>query len=96
MKEKIKLTPLRLWVTLAINLSYKLKKEYVFLIPVFASRLRGDLKIKTGSEHADFKWVDKYKVKLLLTRRGQREAVNIIEDYFLKEKSILQFVEIEY
>lgn len=71
-KRKNKIDTLQLWVTLAINLSYKLKKEYVFLIPVFASRLRGDLKIKTSGEHVSFKWVDNYKVKVLLARRGQR------------------------
>jgi ABC-type tungstate transport system permease subunit len=61
---------------------------------VFAARVETD-KVKISSEHTEYQWVDKTTAQKLLAWEGQRKAVQIIEDYFLNEKSFFHFVEIK-
>ena len=51
--------------------------------------------VKLSSEHTEYQWVDKTSAQKLLAWEGQRKAVQIIEDYFLNEKSFFHFVEID-
>jgi hypothetical protein len=53
------------------------------------------LDVKLSNEHSDFKWVSSEKAQKLLAWDGQRQAVRLIEEYFLKERSFLNFVEIK-
>lgn len=94
-KEETGLVPLQLWVAPKINSFYDPKDEYICLLPVFAARVKGDTKVNLSGEHTEYKWVGKDDAKKLLAWSGQREAVEIIEDYFLNEKSFFHFVEIE-
>jgi ABC-type tungstate transport system permease subunit len=48
-----------------------------------------------SKEHTEYQWVDKSTAQKLLAWEGQRKAVQIIEDYFLNEKSFFHFVEIK-
>ena len=92
-KEETGLTPLQLWVAPTVNSFYEPKDEYICLLPVFAARVESN-QIKLSDEHTDYKWVDKTTAQKLLAWEGQRKAVQIIEDYFLNEKSFFHFVEI--
>ena len=94
-KEETGLTPAQLWVVPTINSFYEPKEEYICLLPVFAAKVVGNPEIKISSEHTEFKWVDKAKAKQLLAWPGQREAVDIIVEYFLNEKTFLNFVEVK-
>ena len=94
-KEETGLTPLQLWVAPTVNSFYEPKDEYICLLPVFAARVRAD-KIQLSDEHAEYKWVKKNEAQKLLAWDGQRKAVQIIEDYFLNEKSFFHFVEIKF
>ena len=93
-KEETSLTPLQLWVAPTVNSFYEPKDEYICLLPVFAARVEAD-QIKLSDEHTEYKWVDKTEAKKLLAWEGQRKAVDIIEEYFLNEKSFFHFVEIK-
>lgn len=92
-KEETGLTPVQLWVAPTVNSFYEPKDEYICLLPVFAARVDSDV-IKISDEHTEYKWVDKNTAQKLLAWEGQRKAVQIIEDYFLNEKSFFHFVEI--
>ena len=94
-KEETGLIPLQLWVAPTVNSFYEPKKEYICLLPVFAARVENN-EIKLSDEHTEYKWVDKAKAQKLLAWEGQRKAVQIIEDYFLNEKSFFHFVEIKF
>jgi dATP pyrophosphohydrolase len=94
-KEETDLTPTQLWVAPTINSFYELKEEYIYLLPVFASKVDGESKIRISDEHTEFKWLNREKAKGLLAWPGQRETVDIIEDYFINKKSFLHFVEIQ-
>ena len=92
-KEETGLIPHQLWVAPTINSFYEPKDEYICLLPVFAARVSNE-KIKLSAEHTDYKWVNRVTAQKLLAWDGQRKAVQIIEDYFLNEKSYFHFVEI--
>jgi dATP pyrophosphohydrolase len=92
-KEETELTPLQLWVAPTVNSFYEPKDEYICLLPVFAARVEAD-NIQLSDEHTEYKWVNKTEAQKLLAWDGQRKAVQIIEDYFLNEKSYFHFVEI--
>ena len=94
-KEETGLIPLQLWVAPTVNSFYEPKEEYICLLPVFAARVENN-EIKLSDEHTDYKWVDKTTAQKLLAWEGQRKAVQIIEDYFLNEKSFFHFVEIKF
>ena len=95
-KEETGLIPVQLWVTPTINSFYEPKDEYICLLPVFAARVDGEtIVIFLSEEHTEYKWVGKDEAKKLLAWPGQREAIEIIEDYFLNEKTFFHFVEIK-
>ena len=93
-KEETVLTPLQLRVVPTVNSFYEPKDEYICLLPVFAAIVEAD-KIQLSDEHTEYKWVNKAEAQKLLAWEGQRKAVQIIEDYFLNEKSFFHFVEIK-
>ncbi|MBV6419347.1 MAG: hypothetical protein DAHOPDDO_00563 [Ignavibacteriaceae bacterium] len=93
-KEETGLIPVQLWVAPTVNSFYEPKHEYICLLPVFAARVEAD-EIKLSKEHTEYQWVDKSTAQKMLAWEGQRKAVQIIEDYFLSEKSFLHFVEIK-
>ncbi len=94
-KEESGLIPIQLWVAPTINSFYEPKDEYLCLLPVFAARVNGEMNVILSEEHTEYKWVGKEEAKKLLAWPGQREAIAIIEEYFLNEKSFFHFVEIK-
>jgi len=93
-KEETGFVPSQLWVAPTVNSFYEPKNEFICLLPVFAARVDSS-KVRLSDEHTDFKWVTKTDAQKMLAWEGQRKAVQIIEDYFLNEKSFLHFVEIK-
>ena len=94
-KEETGLTPLQLWIVPTINSFYELQDEYICLLPVFVAKVDAGSKIIISDEHKEYKWLEKDKAKELLAWPGQREAVDIIEDYLINKRSFLHFVEIK-
>ena len=92
--EETGLCPVQLWVAPAVNSFYEPKDEYICMLPVFAARVETD-HVKLSDEHTEYQWVDKTTAQKLLAWEGQRKAVQIIEDYFLNEKSFFHFVEVK-
>jgi dATP pyrophosphohydrolase len=94
-QEETGLVPAQLWVAPTVNSFYEPKDEYICLLPVFAARVETD-QVKLSTEHTEYQWVDRNTAQKLLAWEGQRKAVQIIEDYFLNEKSFFHFVEISF
>ena len=93
-REETGLIPSQLWVAPTVNSFYEPKDEFICLLPVFAAKVT-DTKIILSEEHTEYQWVDKSKAQKLLAWEGQRKSVQLIEDYFLNEKSFFNFIEIE-
>jgi len=95
LKEETGLSPLQMWVAPRVNSFYSQESDAISLVPVFAVRVYGNENIKISNEHSEFKWCSVENAKKLLAWDGQRKAVDLITEYFLNEKSFLNFVEIK-
>ncbi|MFH1197024.1 MAG: NUDIX pyrophosphatase [bacterium] len=93
-KEETGLTPINFWVVPHMNSFYSHEKNFICMVPVFAA-LVGNEQVKISDEHCEYKWVTKESAKKLLAWPGQRKSVDIIYEYFMREKSFLKFVEIK-
>ncbi len=94
LKEETNLTPLKMWIAPKVNSFYSSQTDSICLIPVFAVQVKKDSKVIISNEHSEYKWVTSDEAKRLLAWDGQRKAVDLIEEYFLNEKSFLKFIEI--
>ena len=94
LKEETNLTPLKMWIAPKVNSFYSSQTDSICLIPVFAIQVKKDSKVIISDEHSEYKWVTSDEAKRLLAWDGQRKAVDLIEEYFLNEKSFLKFIEI--
>jgi dihydroneopterin triphosphate diphosphatase len=94
-KEETGLSPKRYWVAPNVNSFYYPEKDYISLLPVFSVLVDFKSKVKISSEHTEYKWVKPSKAKKMLAWEGQRKSVDVITEYFIKEISFLNFVEIQ-
>jgi len=94
LKEETGLTPEQIWVAPRVNSFYSHETDKICLVPVFAIKVKSDKDVYISKEHCDFKWCEADEAKKLLAWDGQRKALELIQHYFLNEKSFLNFVEI--
>lgn len=94
-KEETGLTPEKFWVAPTVNSFYSPDKDYICLLPVFATRVNDECEIILSKEHTEFKWVNPEEAKQLLAWDGQRKSVDVIVDYVLNRNSFLNFIEIK-
>lgn len=95
-KEETSLVPSEIWVVPTINSFYSHEKNYVCLVPVFAALVEHINFITISKEHSEYKWVNTTTAKKLLAWKGQRDSVDLIHNYFLKEQSTLNFIKINF
>ena len=93
-KEETGLTPKKFWTVPNINSFYYPEGDYISMLPVFAALVERNSKVVISDEHTEFKWVNPSKSKKMLTWQGQRNSVDIITEYFMKEIKFLNIVEI--
>lgn len=94
-KEETGLTPRKFWVVPNVNSFYEPVKDYICMVPVFAALVDENSQVCISDEHKEYKWVGLEEANKLLAWRGQRISVDTIYEYFTKEKSFLNFVEIK-
>jgi len=92
--EETNLKPVKLWVVPNVNSFYSPEKNCISFLPVFAAQIDYQTNVKISDEHTEYVWVTNEKAKKMLAWVGQRKSIDIICEYFLKEKSYLNFVEI--
>jgi dihydroneopterin triphosphate diphosphatase len=94
-KEETNLTPQKLWTAPNVNQFYTAEDDSICLMPVFAALVDEKAKVKISQEHSDFTWIIPGEAKKMLAWEGQRKSVDIISNYFLREESFLNLVEIK-
>jgi dATP pyrophosphohydrolase len=94
LKEETNVIPLKMWIAPKVNSFYSSQTDSICLVPVFAVLVKKDSRVIISNEHSEYKWVIPNEAKKLLAWYGQRKAVELIEEYFLNEKSFLKFIEI--
>lgn len=92
-KEETGLSVKKLFVVPQVNSFYNSDDDSINLIPVFVA-LVGSHDVRLSAEHQKFEWVKKDKAQTLLAWPGQAQSVEIIDDYFFKQKENLNFIEI--
>ncbi len=94
-KEETGLSPEKFWVAPTINSFYSPDKDYICLLPVFATKVKFDCEVILSKEHTEYRWVSSEVAKQMLAWDGQRKSVDIIVDYFLNRNTFLNFIEIK-
>lgn len=92
--EETGLKPERFWTVPNVNSFYSPEGDYISMLPVFAAKVSDGSDVKISSEHSDYRWENPETAKKLLAWPGQRRSVDVIVEYFTREKSFLKFVEI--
>lgn len=92
--EETGLRPQKFWAAPNVNSFYSKKDDCISMIPVFAALVKQDAEVKISGEHSEYRWVPPDEAKKLLAWPGQRESVDIIESYYLRERGFLELVEI--
>lgn len=94
-KEETGLIPKKLWVVPNVNSFYEHVNDYLCMVPVFAALVENNSNVTVSTEHTEYKWANLDETKKLLAWKGQRVSVDTIHEYFTKERSFLNFVEIK-
>jgi dATP pyrophosphohydrolase len=94
-KEETTLVPLKMWTVPRVNSFYTSDTDTICMVPVFAALVNSKSEITISDEHDKFAWVNLNTAKQMLAWDGQRKAVTLIEEYFLNEKTFLNFVEVD-
>ena len=93
-KEETGLIPEKFWVAPNVNSFYSPDGDYISMLPVFAAKVSENASVIISNEHSDYRWAEPEEAKKLLAWPGQRKSVDVITEYFTKEISFLEFVEI--
>ncbi|MFH0733718.1 MAG: NUDIX domain-containing protein [bacterium] len=93
-KEETGLVAAKFWVVPKINSFYSYQTETICLIPVFVALVNPNSAVKLSAEHSEFCWLSKKEAKKRLAWPDQRKSVDIIDNYFTNNKSLLKFIEI--
>ena len=94
-EEETGLTPEKMWVAPKVNSFYSAVSDTICLIPVFAAQVAKDSNVIISAEHSECTWVNPREAKELLAWDGQRRAIDLIEEYYLNQKSLLKFIKID-
>lgn len=92
--EETGLTPKNIWAAPNINSFYSHQKNCINLLPVFAGEIDAKEEVVISNEHVEYKWVAPDEAKRLFAWPGHRKSVEIITQYFLKEKIFFDLVKI--
>lgn len=95
-KEETGLFPEKMWVVPVVNSFYNEIRDQICMVPVFLSLVSENAEVIISDEHCEYKWTNREETKKLLAWPGQRNAVDVINDYFTKEISLLNFTEIDF
>jgi dATP pyrophosphohydrolase len=95
-KEETGIVPEKLWVVPKVDSFYSHENDNIMLLPVFAAQFNFFAKPIISNEHSEFKWVSPEEAKKLLAWDGQRQAIDLILNYFKKEINFLNLVEIKF
>lgn len=94
--EETGITPERLWVVPKVDSFYSHEKDHIMLLPVFAAQFSFFSKVAISNEHVEFKWVKPPEAKSMLAWDGQRQAIDLIVNYYKKEINFLNLIEIKF
>ena len=95
-QEETGITVNSIFAVPSVNSFYSPTDDAISILPVFAAVIDNYEEVTISNEHSEFKWVKAEIAKELLIWPGQKRSVDIIEEYFVDQNSILNFIEIKF
>jgi len=93
-KEETSLEVDELYIVPRINSFYDGSDDSITIIPVFIAIVKQGENVKLSNEHSECKWTSAKEAKKLFAWVGQRQSVDIIEEYFTGQNINLKFISI--
>jgi dATP pyrophosphohydrolase len=94
-EEEIGIKPSRVFNTPLTNTFYVWTTDSVNVSPVLAAEVNCDAVVKLSEEHQEFRWLRKEQAISLLIWPGQREAIEVVDEYILRDNPSRKFMEIK-
>ena len=94
LKEETGFEPLSMWVVPYVNSFYDNRRDAIFLDPVFAAEVEHGTEPILSAEHEEFEWLPHEKARQCLVWPGQREALRIVQEYFVQGREAARFSQI--
>jgi dATP pyrophosphohydrolase len=94
-EEETNLTISQLYIVPNVNYFYNNNDDSITIIPVFVAVIDNDKNLKISTEHSEYKWSSVNEAKQLFAWQGQKQSIDIIEDYFTGKNMNLFFEEIK-
>lgn len=89
LKEETRLDPRAMWVVPYINSFYDHRRDLISLNPVFAVEVGKGEDPVISHEHQQFQWLKYEDAIHVLVWPGQREALRIVHEFFIKGKDAM-------
>ncbi|MCP5061715.1 MAG: NUDIX domain-containing protein [Ignavibacteriae bacterium] len=89
-KEETNLYVDELYTVPNVNSFYDDTDDSITIIPVFVAVVKKEQDVKLSDEHSEYKWVFADEAKKLFAWVGQRQSVDIIEEYFTHQSKELK------
>jgi len=93
-KEETNLNIDEIYTVPNINSFYDDTDDSITIIPVFVAVVSQEQKVRLSIEHSEYKWVSVNKAKKMFAWPGQRQSVDIIEEYFSLQSENLKFIRV--
>ncbi len=93
-KEETDLNVDEIYTVPNVNSFYDHVDDSVTIIPVFVAVVKQEQDVKLSDEHSEYKWASATQAKKLFAWVGQRQSVDIIEEYFSHQSKELIFIRI--
>ena len=84
----------RCWTVPYVDSYFDLSKDSVQLVPVFAIEVDAKVELKLSREHQNFTWLKYPDAKEKLIWRGQRHALEIVQEFIVSGKNAAQLLEV--
>jgi len=93
-REETGLTVSRLFNTPLTNTFYFFTIDAVNFSPVFAAEVDADAEVVLSPEHTEYRWLEQADARELLVWPGQKQAIDVVSEYVIKDNPSRGFMEI--
>jgi dATP pyrophosphohydrolase len=95
LKEETALPVKRMWTVPFVDSFYTMAEDIVHLSPVFAVEVKANAKIILSEEHQMFGWLKLKSAKKKLVWPGQRQVLDVVQEYIVEESEAGRLMEIK-
>jgi dihydroneopterin triphosphate diphosphatase len=83
LREETGAAPVRFWVVPGVNSFYDPHRDTVNLVVLFAAQLESGFPISLSPEHSIFQWLPYTEARRRLVWPGQRDCLDLVQQYIL-------------